>query len=545
MSAIEGSSETDFQRDDNLRDQNIGGADRGQNIIAVDVPQAAVPQICINNKMLPEAVTAAIQAMCARNQPPSLFLHASQLVKAGTAGSDVTLTAMGISEMTCELAYAAHWFESTSSGIKGIYPPALVVKAVLMQAAMWAFPLSGIVRIPTFAPGWRPVTHPGYDFESQLLYAPNHGTIAEVPQTPSDAEVAAARQLIGDELLGEFPFRCDADRAAVVAAIIVPFVRGQIEGATPLHLIESPEPGSGKTLLADVIAIPALGMELPATTEIENADDLRKSITSMAMTGDTIFLLDNINAKLGGAALASALTKIFWSDRIIGTSRQAKLSLQALWLATGNNVTVTPEMIRRIVRCRIDPGIPKPYLRTGFKHADLRAWAKFNREALIHAILVLVQNWLARGRPDGGVILGSFESYCQVIGGILASAGIDGFLADLESDPFADDQTTEWTAFVLAWHEKFGSAHIHSGALDEEILKPNPEMLATTLAAAGSSRGRWIKLGQELRKKRDAIVGGYRVRISNTVDGHGCWDYWLEDPGTANPGGTSASCNSE
>ena len=54
----------------------------------------------------------------------------------------------------------------------------------------------------------------------------------------------------------------------------------------------------------------------------------------MAVAGEPVVLIDNINARLRGAALSSVLTKVEWSDRIVGTSRLARGSMRSLWLAT-------------------------------------------------------------------------------------------------------------------------------------------------------------------------------------------------------------------
>jgi hypothetical protein len=125
-------------------------------------------------------------------------------------------------------------------------------------------------------------------------------------------------------------------------------------------------------------------------------------------------------------------------------SRLAKGAMRCLWLAPGNNDATTGELARRIVRCRIDAGVPQPHIRTGFKHPDLRAWAKAERPRLIWAILTLVQNCLALGRPAGQITLGSYEGYCRVIGGILCAAGIDGFLSTMQTDQRrADNETAE------------------------------------------------------------------------------------------------------
>src|SRR5208283_4559809 len=106
---------------------------------------------------------------------------------------------------------------------------------------------------------------PGYHAGDEIFYAPDHPPLPPIAQQPSEDEVAEARRLICHELLGDFPFVTNAHRAAAVAPMILPFVRYQIDGPTPLHLFDSPQPGSGKTLLADVTAIPALGKEPPAT----------------------------------------------------------------------------------------------------------------------------------------------------------------------------------------------------------------------------------------------------------------------------------------
>lgn len=68
-----------------------------------------------------------------------------------------------------------------------------------------------------------------------------------------------------------------------------------------------------------------------------------------------------------------------------------------------------------------------------------------------------------------------------------------------------------------------------AGELDKSVLTPNEELLSLALGGTGTARGRRIKLGQELRKRRDAVIGEWRLRVSDAMDRHGCWHYWLED----------------
>jgi putative DNA primase/helicase len=497
-----------------------------------------LPVICIQQKRLPEALAAAAHAMAAHNQPPTLFDHQGELVKLVLAqGQPPRLMPLKPADLQCELTYAAHWFELTDKGQKAIYPPPLLVSAMMRRLTGWAPPLRQLIGAPVFGENWRLINAPGYDAQNQVYYHPDHALLPPIPSQPDVQTVAEAVSLIRDELLGDFPFASSADRAAAIACLILPLIRNRIEGATPLHLIDSPSPGSGKTLLADILCIPALGKEPPATTEVANADDLRKSVTALALAGEPVVLIDNINARLQGSALAAALTKVEWADRIVGTSRLARGAMKAVWIGTGNNIAMSAELSRRVVRCRIDAGVPQPHLRSGFRHPDLRNWAKAQRPRLLWAILTLVRNWLSSGMPEGPITLGSYESYCRMVGGILHAAGIEGFLANLHTEQgHGDDESVEWEAFVGAWHQALGEQVVGAQELDKVVLTPNPEMLSLTLASTHSSRGVRIKLGQELRKRRDAVIGGWRIKVSGGVDRHGCWHYHLGSVcGTAQP----------
>jgi putative DNA primase/helicase len=521
--------------------ENGGGREQGE-VLAVGQPSGSgvihqqsadpgpLPEIFVVMKRLPETVEMAEQVLRDRNTPPVIFHRGGKLVKLTVDPlTGPAMVAINRSDLQCELACAARWLEATEKGVKPIYPPGLVTHELMRRSDHWAPGLRDVTRIPIFGKDWELLLRPGYYAADQILYHPDHLQLEPVVQRPTEEDVARARCMLCQVLFGEFPFVAESHRAAAVAAAILPFVRHRIDGATPLHAIDSSQPGTGKTLLADVICIAALGKEPPANTEIANGDDLRKWMTSTVLAGQPVVLLDNVNARLGGAALAAALTKIDWADRILGTSQLARGTINCLWLATGNNLTMTTELARRIVHCRLDAGLMRPFLRRGFAHPDLRSWAKSHRGELIWAILTLVQNWVARGQPMSDRVLGSYENYCRILGGILQSAGVEGFLQDLQSDQSRGDEfNIEWMAFIAAWRDRFGAQRVSTGDLDKEVLALNPEMLGLTLLTTASERGRRVKIGQELRKRRDAVMGEWRIRVSDTVDRHGCWHYWLD-----------------
>ena len=170
---------------------------------------------------------------------------------------------------------------------------------------------------------------------------------------------------------------------------------------------------------------------------VEGRDDeeWRKRITATLRESPAAVLIDNLRRKLDTAALSAAITAPdTWADRLLGTSETVHLPVRCAWIATGNNPALSDEMARRAVRIRLDARVEQPHLREpkAFKHADLSGWAAAHRHELVWAALVLGRAWVAAGRPPGQRTIGSFESWARVVGGVLETAGIPGFLGNLQ-----------------------------------------------------------------------------------------------------------------
>jgi hypothetical protein len=81
-----------------------------------------------------------------------------------------------------------------------------------------------------------------------------------------------------------------------------------------------------------------------------------------------------------------------------------------------------------------------------------------NRGNLIAALLTIARYWFVQERPKPANVrpLGSYESWCETVGGILEVVGIDDFLgnADAMFDQ-ADAEAAQWEAFLLALSDLF------------------------------------------------------------------------------------------
>src|SRR5262245_21465087 len=228
---------------------------------------------------LPRIVAGAWRALIGANDPPSMFRYGGSLawIASDENGSVVHLMTQEI--LRGVLARKAHWYKETRNGRGNALPPMHVVKDMLVQPDCRIPVLARIVEAPVFAPNDSLHIKPGYDAASRCYYAPATGLlIPNVSQQPSPAEVSNAVTLITQELLRDFPFVGDSERAHAVELLLLPFARELIAGITPLHLIEKPSPGTGASLLADVPTFPFLGRSVSTLTEGRDEDEWRKRI---------------------------------------------------------------------------------------------------------------------------------------------------------------------------------------------------------------------------------------------------------------------------
>jgi hypothetical protein len=305
-----------------------------------------------------------------------------------------------------------------------------VVKDILATPTPPLPDVERVVDIPVMAEDGTIAQVPGYHSQARTFYAPCPDlAIPVVPQAPTSGDVARAVTLLLDDLLIDFPFVHDAGRAHAVALFLHQFVRPLIYGPTPLHVIDKPLPGTGGTLLAEVLLAPSVGASVGIMAEARLEDEFRFRITSALMTQPEAVVIDNVRAVLDSAALAAAITADRWNDRPVRSGTQVSVPVTCAWVVTGNEVRLSGELERRALRIRLDAGAD-PTSRWDFKHQRLRRWATSHRGELIWAALVLGRAWHCAGRPLGQAELGSFESYAEVMGGILDVAGIRGFLAN-------------------------------------------------------------------------------------------------------------------
>ena len=196
-----------------------------------------------------------------------------------------------------------------------------------------------------------------------------------------------------------------------------------------------------------------------------------KVITAVLIKGSTIICFDNVDGLLRSPSLASAITAKVYSGRILGFSKTVEIPVNVSWFVNGNNIQLGGDLPRRCYWIRLDAKMSRPWERKGFKHKDLGAWVMENRGQLIAAILTMAKAWYVAGCPKPNTPkLGSFESWCDTVGGILQFAGITDFLGNQEKMyELSDVEGQEWEMFLLAWQERYQDNVVLVKELVEEI----------------------------------------------------------------------------
>jgi hypothetical protein len=502
----------------------------------------ARPEIVISTDAARD-VDAAIDALVAGGA--DVFQRGSLLVRVTRDASKLagtvrpkgtpTITRMPSPRLAELLATHAKWIAVRVKGGEKkktrMLPPGRVVQQIEARGEWPGIrPLEGIVESPVLRPDGTILEAPGYDAATGLIFEPS-GTFDPVSEKPTQGDACrACAELL--EAVSDFSFVGDAHRTAWLAAILTPLARYSFEGPAPLTHVDASVRGSGKTFLARIVGRIVSGREPFALPQVTDQEEERKRITSIAMQGDRLVLLDNVT-HLGSPALEAALTSTYWQDRVLGSSESVRLPLLVTWISTGNNAVIRGDMIRRINLVRLEPDCEQPEQRTGFRHPDLFRWVADNRPRLVRAALTILRAYHAAGRPRVELTpWGSYEGWSAAVRAPLVFAGMpDPYETRVKLEE-GDNEAGTLGALLEGWQE-IGKAHgdrrdalTASAAMG--ILQRSEggyPLLRGALAelAEGSRPMTPRDLGYILRRYRSRLCRGKRLDCAQDRNGVALW----------------------
>ncbi len=409
-------------------------------------------------------------------------------------------------------------------------------------------PLAGIVSAPTMRPDGSLLQTPGWDTATQFYYSPTL-TFPAIPEKPTrDDAVAALAQLAKvfarpTATHDGFPFIDEASALVPIAALLTLLARPAIEGPVPAFLFDASTPGSGKTFICDLIAIIATGLEMPKSTFPGRSDELEKMLASMALAGVQICGFDNLalDTPFKGAPLDKVLTARSVQMRILAKSEMPTLTWNAVVLATGNNLLVLGDTVRRALKSRLEPAVERPEERTNFEIPNLKGYAREHRAELVVAAMTILSAYVAAGRPSPRAqTWGSFEDWHELIAGAIEwVSGVDVTqrrvsLTDADEDPEMSAMTTivEEVAALNSPATVTQLLDLGFGVVEPEwngkprIIPPEKPEFGEAIAALVPGRTRDGRpsaraFGKALARHRGRVFAGLRLQSSPSAAGGG------------------------
>lgn len=311
-----------------------------------------------------------------------------------------------------------YWGFNSKGDHKRKDPPPLLLKQILAIGEQRQLKkLSAVITAPVITKDGRVIDQAGYDEETQL-YLDMPEAPPKVASNITPEQTKAALETIMQPFKN-FAFNAPIDRAVCLAALLTAIQRPILPTA-PAIGIDAPVQGTGKTYLAECIAMLSIGSHAAAFPHTKNRDDdeVRKRLTSILMTDARALIWDNIIGNFDSAAMAALLTSPIYSDRLLGESTITTAVNKLLVLLTGNNLTLAGDMPRRVLMLRLDAMMANPATRK-FDNNPLSD-IKENRQQLVHAGLTLIRAYQeSDDYKNGGTVndesTSSFEMWDSMV----------------------------------------------------------------------------------------------------------------------------------
>lgn len=464
----------------------------------------------------------------------SIFQRGDVLVRPGLEVVPVigerTVTALRLREMTTvglieALSAIARFQRNKGANVQIIDCPLQVASALLQRRTWGLRPLLGLITAPTMRSDGTILDTPGYDEATRLFFDPMGVTFPAVPANPTkkEAEKAFKNLLVPFE---EFPFvGGDDDRAVVISGLMSALLAGTLKA--PMHAITSPLPGSGKSLIGDVISIVATGAPCPVVAQGSKRDEFEKRMNSLLLQGVPMFSIDNCSMPVEGDFLCQVMTQDLVHPRVLGASKIVQSPTTCTVFATGNNLRIGGDMARRSLLCSIDPNCERPEQRT-FKR-KLRRYAFNHRGQLVAAALTVLRAYQVAGMPAKGELgtVGSFEQWGEYVRDAISWVGGGNAAAAMDRARDSNPELQSLIALLTAWEDVVGYAKVTAKDLVDKATgddRTQVRLREALFAVAGEgSVVNTRSLGNYLLSIKGRIAAGRAIDRANGRAGVAAW----------------------
>jgi len=349
-------------------------------------------------------------------------------------------------------------------------------------------PLDGIACSPLLHDDGSIRTAAGYDTETRLWC--ERAPTVTVPDAPTKADAEAAllylRKAFRTFCFADAPRVTDpaypvpvvdvtqpprADEGAFLTGLMTAVCRPSLPLA-PGMVIRAPQfsgAGTGKGLLVRAICIIAFGAHPRAMTGGHDPAELDKRIVSALISADFALFLDNLNSTaLRSDVLASVITERPAVVRPLGRSEILVLNSAAFVVITGNALTISEDMARRLLTVDLDAGTESPEARPFV--GDFLGGIQANRADLLRAALT-IWRWGRLSSPalKSGRAMGSFPQWARWCRDPLLALGCADPADRIATTKAQDPRRAALGELFTAWWKHHNGAGIAVSELHDDV----------------------------------------------------------------------------
>lgn len=316
-------------------------------------------------------------------------------------------------------------------------------------------------------------SEPGFCDEAGVwIHAPPDVRLPE-PLDRAAAERAFARLR---EWWAEFPWETPIDEAVALSAMLQAATRASLPAA-PGTCFDKPSYGSGASTAAKLLHIILTGRAPAVLSADRGEEELSKSIDAAQMAGASAIVLDNLKTGdvLRSIALAQTLSEPHRKARVLGASRSITVACSQMVIATGVNVGVADDLVRRFLRGRINPNCENPQERE-FKRPNLLEEAAEQRAAILSDLYTVALAYVHSGERARVTRLAGYDDWSRMCAEPIVWLGLPDPVTSSQALQTEDPARTALAELLETWEAAYGDVALTVARLLNDDTADEPDI---------------------------------------------------------------------
>jgi putative DNA primase/helicase len=253
-------------------------------------------------------------------------------------------------------------------------------------------------------------------------------------------------------------------------------------------------------------------------------EEMEKRLGAMLLEGGSLISLDNLSFDLKSDTLCQILSQPIVKVRILGQSIVPECEWRGTIMATGNNIRVLGDLVRRTLVCNLDAKVERPEMRE-FAF-DPIARVHSDRGAYIAAAITIARAYRATGRATTNVRpLGGYAAWSTLVREPLLWLGEHDPVASQEAARAIDPERVAAHELVQRWERCIGCDKTVSVRDIIDLVNETkahsdklrlPKFRSLLVEHAGTAKGDGIdpvRLGKWLQTHHGRVYGALRIDL--------------------------------